>query len=507
MLARVSSIALRGVEGIPLQIEVDVAGGLPGIVVVGLADRAVRESRDRVRSALQNAGYEPPRRKVTVNLAPSDVPKAGTAYDLPIAVGLLAATGQVEDLAGGDVAWAGELSLDGRVRPVRGILPMAVAARRAGMRRLVVPEGNVPEALVVEGLEVVGVGTLAEAAGVAAGSPIAPRRAGGHVRPRPRGAHDDFGEVRGQALAKRALTVAASGGHNLLLVGPPGAGKSMLARCLPSILPPLSVAEALETTCIHSVAGELGEGGGLLSDRPFRDPHHTISAAALVGGGSIPRPGEISLAHNGILFLDELPEFKRATLDVLRQPMENGSVSIGRTAGRARFPSRFLLVAAMNPCSCGRLGDPRAACRCPPGDVQRYLGRLSGPLLDRIDLKLEVRPTLAADLVDGGRDPVDSNGMRSEVFAARHAQDMRAGVLNAHLPAADLLRACDLDADARRTVRDIGGAFAMSARAVHRLLKVARTVADLAGRARVLAQDVAEAAQYRLAETAAGGIG
>src|SRR5688572_24236778 len=359
--------------------------------MVGLPDATVRESRDRVRSAIRNSGFEFPMHRITVNLAPADVPKAGSSFDLPIALGLLATSGQLERRAIDDIVVLGELSLDGAINGIRGVLPIAVAARRLGLRRLLLPPHNAAEACVVDGLDVFVARSLPEAV-EALNHPEGAERAAAipAVAPPARKADGDLAEVRGQLLPRRALEVAAAGGHNLLMSGPPGAGKTMLARRLGGILPPLTFDEALECTAIHSVAGTLPAGGGLLSARPFRAPHHTISNVALVGGGAMPRPGEISLAHNGVLFLDEMPEFDRRVLEVLRQPIEEGRVTIARAARTAAFPARFVLVAAMNPCPCGFAGDEHRACRCTPAQIARYRGRLSGPLRDRIDLIVDV---------------------------------------------------------------------------------------------------------------------
>ncbi len=505
MLSHVWSSAVLGIDALPIEIETHIEPNIPKWTVVGLPDGAVRESRDRVWAALKNSGLPTPRGAVTVNLAPADVRKEGAAFDLPIALGLLAASGgpfTQEELDG--LFILGELSLDGSLRPVRGVLPMAIRARREGMRGVIVPTDNAAEAAVVEGLAVYPVATLSDAVALLVhglGTPY--RRDLDRLFDEARQYPVDFSDVRGQEHVKRSLEVAAAGGHNALLVGPPGAGKTMLARRMPTILPPLSADEALETTSIHSVGGKLNGAArhGLVATRPFRSPHHTISDAGLCGGGSNPLPGEISLAHNGVLFLDELPEFRRQVLEVLRQPLEEGCITIARARVSVEFPARFMLVASMNPCPCGHLNDPTRACVCAPPQVQRYLAKISGPLMDRIDLHVEVTPVPFDEL--NRRAPGESSAaVRERVMGARAVQAARflaeAGVYcNAQMGPRLVRRHCALDAAGQNLMKMALSRLGLSARAYDRILKVSRTIADLAGVERIASEHLAEAVQYR----------
>lgn len=502
MLARLTSLAVLGVRAYPVQVEVDLAPGLPAFATVGLPNEAVRESKERVRSALANSGYALPVNRITVNLAPADVRKEGAGFDLPIALGILAAAGVFPSEALMGLAVVGELALDGSIRPVRGVLPMAVAASQDSLKAIVVPAKNASEAAVVEGVTVLGAGRLDQVvAHLLEREPLDQATADGQILEHAQSLGGlDMAEVRGQEHVKRALTIAAAGGHNVLMTGPPGSGKTMLSRRLPTILPPLTFSEAVEVTQVASVAGTLPSGQALVAQRPFRAPHHTVSDVGLIGGGTVPRPGEVSLAHHGVLFLDELPEFKKNVLEVLRQPMESGRVTITRAAATVDFPARFMLIAAMNPCPCGYYGDPKRQCSCAPQQIRNYLSRVSGPLMDRIDLQIEVPAVPFRDLSADTAGPPSSE-LRAQVIAARELQAARlkdSGLFcNAQMTTSLTRKHCRLSSEGLSLLERAMERFKLSARAYGRILKIARTIADLDAEQDIQLSHLSEAIGYR----------
>lgn len=493
-LATVESLAQLGLNAPPVHVEVHVSGGLPAFNIVGLPEAAVKESRDRVRSAILNSGFEFPARRITVSLAPADLPKEGGRFDLPIALGILAAMGQVPAEALKESVFLGELALNGKLRPVRGALPAAVALQDSG-RSLVLPAENGGEAALVSSLDVRMADSLLGVAAALNGEAVLSQAIAPPLPAMP--AHEDLADVKGQHQPRRALEIAAAGGHSLLFIGPPGTGKSMLAARLPGILPPMTDSEALETAAVLSIAS--GFDVAQWRQRPFRAPHHTASGVALVGGGSHPRPGEISLAHGGVLFLDELPEFDRRVLEVLREPLESGRIMISRAARQAEFPARFQLIAAMNPCPCGFAGDPRGECRCTPDQVRRYRDRISGPLLDRIDLQVTV-PRLKPNEISNAGAGENSAAVRERVLAARKIQLRRCGKANAALVAREVETVCATEREGMNLLERAAEQLGLSARAHHRILRVARTIADLADSETVTAMHVGEAISYRQLE-------
>ncbi len=502
MLSKVLSGAVLGVDAYTVEVEVDIALGLPAFSTVGLPDMAVKESRDRVKAAIKNSGFDFPPRRITVNLAPADIKKEGAAFDLPMAIGVLAAQSLVKPDRLSQVLVLGELALDGMVRPIRGALPMAVAGAKAGLEGIILPVDNVAEAAVVKRINVYGVQSLSQTVGMLNGELTIEPTTIDLDAAFAESCHYtiDFSDVKGQEHAKRALEVAAAGGHNILLIGPPGSGKTMLAKRLPTVLPPLGLEEAIETTKIHSVSGLLPPRTPLIAIRPFRSPHHTISDAGLIGGGNIPRPGEVSLAHHGILFLDEILEFKRNVLEVLRQPLEDGQVTIARAITSLTYPASFMLAAAMNPCPCGYLTDPQRECGCTPGEIQRYLNRISGPLLDRIDIHIEVPPLRYRDMAaEAGGEPTPV--IRERVRRARAVQADRFKkskiFCNAAMSPRQIRRHCQVGEDGQRLLETAMELLGFSARAYDRILKVARTIADLAAEETIHPDHIAEAIQYR----------
>jgi magnesium chelatase family protein len=520
MLARIQTCTLAGVDAIPVSVEIFMRyGQLPGISTVGLPDTAVRESKDRVFAALMTSGYSLPLQRITVNLAPANLRKEGSSYDLPIAVGLLKAMGAVEDRFLADTVFVGELSLDGKVRSVRGVLPIAANAAKYGWKRIILPAANAREAAIVENLEVLPVENLAQAVEFLNGSSeISPFKNALHFTfEATQSANVEMSDIKGQEHAKRALEVAAAGGHNMLMIGPPGSGKTMIARRIPTILPALTIEEALEITKIHSVSGILDAEQGLVTSRPFRAPHHSISDAGLIGGGSYPMPGEVSLSHNGVLFLDELPEFKRHVLEVMRQPLEDGQVTIARAQTSLTYPAGFMLIAAMNPCPCGWKSHPEHMCRCSPVQIDHYLNKISGPLLDRIDIHIEVASVQFRELTQT-RTGESSAEIRKRVEQARQIQIQRFNTpsnpsrqsscytrqtfnrrihCNAHMGPRELRRHCRLDETSYQLIEQAMKKLGLSARAYDRILKVSRTIADLDGSEAIQTHHLAEAIQYR----------
>jgi magnesium chelatase family protein len=511
LLSRISSCAVEGIDGSIVDVEVDIRYGLPAFTTVGLPDAAVKESRERVRAAIKNSGYTFPDDKITVNLAPADVKKDGTAFDLPMAMAILVATGAAPQDAVLPYLFFGELSLDGRLKPVKGSLPMAMAAREAGYKGIVVPYENRRETSVVQGLSVYPARNLSQVLGFILGDVHLDNEATDiNALFRDDGHHEtDFSEIMGQEHVKRALEISAAGGHNVLMSGPPGSGKTMLARSFSSILPPLSFEEAIETTKIYSVAGLLAKDQTLITRRPFRAPHHTISDAGLIGGGHHPRPGEVSLAHNGVLFLDEFPEFKKHVLEVLRQPLEDRRVTISRAASTLTFPSSFSLIAAMNPCPCGYMTDTIHACTCSPAQIDRYKSRLSGPLLDRIDIHIDV-PAVPFREIKKGRASETSADVRGRVTSARAVQQTRFKKLgiyaNAQMTSRMINRFCPMDSDCLSLLEQAIARLGLSARAYNRVIKISRTIADLSGEETIRPVHVSEAIQYRSLDRKKGSI-
>ena len=501
MFSRVSTCGLIGLDGYHIQVETDISNGIPSFDIVGLADTSVKEARERVRAAIKNSGFEFPVRRITVNLAPADTRKEGSGFDLPLSLSILASSGIIPEQAMVGYMLIGELALDGGVRPVSGMLCKAIAARELGFKKLMIPSQNALEVSVVKELDIYSIETLKEAIDHFTGiHPLTCDSFDEKFSPTQNIHHEDFSDVKGQKNAKRALEVAASGGHNLIMLGSPGSGKTMLARRLPTILPDLTFDESLEVTKIYSVAGQLAHNSPLIQERPFRSPHHTVSAISLVGGGRQAKPGEVSLAHHGVLFLDEIPEFSRSTLDVLRQPVEDGFANISRINANVTYPCKFMLIAAANPCKCGYYGDPARNCTCSFKDAENYLSRLSGPFMDRIDIHIQV-PTLKYSEIEAAEPEESSEEIKKRVNLARKIQQERYkkyGIFcNAHLKGSMIREFCRVDMEGKRILQSAFDKLSLSARAYDRILKVARTIADMEGKELINSRHLAEAIQYR----------